>query len=106
MNEQEQNKQVNIELPEDVAQGTYANLAIITHSNSEFFIDFAGMAPGMPKAKVKSRIVMTPEHAKSLLMALQDNIARYESTFGKIRQAEPGNKNFPMSGFGTPTAKA
>ena len=106
MNEQEQNKQVNIELPEEVSQGVYSNLAIITHSQSEFFIDFAGIGPGIPKAKVKSRIIMTPDHAKSLMMALQENVARYESTFGKIRQVEPGNKNFPMNGFGTPTAKA
>ena len=105
MSEQEQNKQMNIELSEDVAQGIYSNLAIITHSHSEFFIDFAGMAPGLPKAEVKSRIIMTPEHAKSLLMALQENVARYEANFGKIRQVEPGNKNFPMN-FGTPTAKA
>lgn len=80
MNKQE----IDIELDEITAQGSYANLAIISHSTSEFVIDFAAMMPGMPKAKVKSRVILTPEHAKRLLMTLQDNITRYESNVGRI----------------------
>ncbi|MCS7027953.1 MAG: DUF3467 domain-containing protein [Bacteroidia bacterium] len=80
---QEQN-QINIELDEERAEGTYANLAIISHSSSEFVIDFIRVMPGLPKAKVKSRIILTPEHAKRLLGALHDNIMKYESTFGEI----------------------
>ncbi|HOF93716.1 MAG TPA: DUF3467 domain-containing protein, partial [Bacteroidales bacterium] len=74
--------QLNIELPEEVAQGTYSNLAIISHSSAEFILDFIRMMPGVPKAKVKSRIILTPEHAKRLLMALQDNVVKYEKQFG------------------------
>ncbi|MCS7075785.1 MAG: DUF3467 domain-containing protein [Bacteroidia bacterium] len=80
---QEQN-QINIELEEEQAEGTYANLAIISHSSSEFVIDFIRVMPGLPKAKVKSRIILTPEHAKRLLSALHDNIMKYESAFGQI----------------------
>ena len=76
--------QLQIELKEEIAEGTYANLAIIAHSTSEFVLDFASMLPAMPKAKVQSRIIMTPEHAKRLMMTLQDNITRYESSMGKI----------------------
>jgi len=70
--------QINIELNEEIAQGTYSNLAVITHSSSEFVIDFVRIMPGIPKAQVKSRIILTPEHAKRLVAALQDNIAKYE----------------------------
>ena len=80
--------QLQIELKEEVAQGTYANLTVISHSTSEFVLDFIRMLPGLPKAQVKSRIVMTPEHAKRLLMALEDNIVKYESNFGKINLPE------------------
>ena len=80
--------QLQIELKEDIAEGTYANLAIIAHSTSEFVLDFVRMMPGVNKAKVKSRIVMTPEHAKRLAMALQDNLMRYEAQFGEIRLPE------------------
>ena len=79
------NNQLQIELKEDVAQGTYANLAVITHSSSEFIVDFVRVMPGMPKASVKSRIVLAPEHAKRLLRALEENIGKYERTFGSIR---------------------
>jgi len=79
---------LNIELPADVADGTYANLAIISHSSAEFIIDFVGIMPGMPKAKVKSRIVMTPNHAKRLLKALAENVSKYEKTFGEISEHE------------------
>lgn len=75
---------LNIELNDDIAQGVYSNLAIISHSPSEFVLDFIRIMPGMPKAQVKSRIILTAEHAKRLLMALQDNIIKYEQHFGEI----------------------
>ncbi len=100
---EKKDNQLNIELSEDVAEGTYSNLAIITHSNTEFVLDFIRVMPGVPKAKVKSRIILTPEHAKRLLHALDDNIAKYESANGKIdAHDEPP---FPMN-FGGPTAQA
>ena len=74
-----ENQKMEIDLGEDVAQGNYINLAIIAHSVSEFIIDFATVLPGVPKAKVKSRVILTPEHAKRLLLSLQENITRYES---------------------------
>ncbi len=83
-NPQEENNQVQIELPEDVAEGIYSNLAVIAHSSSEFVVDFVRVMPGVPKAKVKSRIILTPEHAKRLLFALNDNIQRFESQNGII----------------------
>lgn len=76
--------QIQIELPEDIAQGTYANLAIIAHSSSEFVIDFVRILPGLPKAKVQSRVILTPEHAKRLLYALNENINRFEAQNGSI----------------------
>ena len=82
--------QLQIELKEEIAEGTYANLAIIAHSTSEFVLDFVRMMPGIAKAKVKSRIVMTPEHAKRLALALQDNLLKYEAQFGEIRLPERG----------------
>ena len=87
MNENEKNQsgQLQIELPQDVAQGEYANFAIITHSSSDFVIDFARVLPGVPKAQVKSRVILAPEHAKRLLGALQENIVRYEREFGQIK---------------------
>lgn len=94
------NNQINIELSEEIAEGVYANLAMIAHSNSEFVVDFIRLMPGVPKAKVKSRIVITPEHAKRLLGALQDNIKKYETTFGEIKQTEEMPK-FPMNFGGT-----
>lgn len=75
---------IDIELDSEVAQGHYSNLAIISHSTSEFVIDFAAVLPGIQKAKVRSRIILTPEHAKRLLLSLQDNISRYETNVGKI----------------------
>ena len=84
MESQEQN-QINIELSEEMAEGIYSNLAMIAHSNSEFVIDFIRMMPGVPKAKVKSRIIMTPEHAVRFLQALKDNVDRYQDTFGDIK---------------------
>lgn len=80
---------LDLELDDAVAQGHYSNLAIIAHSTSEFILDFATVLPGVPKAKIKSRIILTPEHAKRLLRSLQDNIVRYESTMGKIEIPTP-----------------
>ncbi|MDD2255484.1 MAG: DUF3467 domain-containing protein [Bacteroidales bacterium] len=93
--------QLNIELSEEVAQGIYSNLAVISHSSSEFILDFIRLMPGVPKAKVKSRIILTPEHAKRLLGALQENVARYENQYGSIKKQSSGN-NFmpPIIGFG------
>ncbi|SFC74191.1 Protein of unknown function [Parapedobacter composti] len=102
MTENKEN-QLNIELAEDIAEGIYSNLAIITHSNTEFVLDFIRVMPGVPKARVKSRIILTPEHAKRLLHALDDNIAKYEAVNGKIDTHE--NPPFPMN-FGGPTAQA
>ncbi|MGP8217373.1 MAG: DUF3467 domain-containing protein [Bacteroidia bacterium] len=94
---------INIELPEEVAEGIYSNLAIITHSNSEFIIDFIRIMPGVPKAKVKSRILLTPQHAKRLLKALKDNMAKFESIHGTVEDTEVNA--IPMN-FGGPTAQA
>ncbi|ODU60807.1 MAG: hypothetical protein ABT12_00715, partial [Paludibacter sp. SCN 51-9] len=83
--DQKNQNQLNIELSPEVAEGIYSNLAIISHSTSEFVLDFIRLMPGTPKANVKSRIILTPEHAKRLLFALQDNIAKFEAQNGKIR---------------------
>jgi len=95
--------QINIELSEEVAEGTYANLAVITHSPAEFVVDFVKVMPGVPKAKVKSRIILTPQHTKRLMFALKENIEKYEATHGPIK-AE-GEMGLPMN-FGGPTAQA
>lgn len=105
MSEQEKNQnQLNIELSEEMAEGVYSNLAIITHSNSEFVIDFIKIMPGTPKAKVKSRVVLTPQHAKRLVKALKDNVAKFESVHGPIKDTEMPNA-LPLN-FGGPTAQA
>lgn len=88
-------KGIEIELSAQVAEGTYSNLAVITHSTSEFVIDFIRVMPGLPKAPVKARIVLTPEHAKRLLSALEENVKRYEMQFGPIRLPEPPKSNLP-----------
>lgn len=95
--------QINIELSEEIAEGIYSNLAIISHSNSEFVVDFIRMMPNVPQAKVKSRIILTPEHAKRLLTALADNINKFEQQFGNIEEKDV--PPFPMN-FNTPTAQA
>ena len=95
--------QLNIELSEDMAEGSYANLAIITHSHAEFVIDFVNVMPGTPKSKVKSRIIFTPQHAKRFMKALIDNIQKYESMNGAIKDLE--DMQLPMN-FGGPTAQA
>jgi hypothetical protein len=84
----QQQGQINIELDEKVAEGIYSNLAIINHSASEFVVDFVTLMPGIPKAKVKSRIVLTPQHAKRFLKALGENIHRYEVAHGEIKDTE------------------
>lgn len=107
MEEKKDNKnQISIELKEEIAQGTYSNLAIITHSSSEFVIDFVRLMPGIPKANVKSRIILTPEHAKRLLIALKDNLAKYESIHGPIKDVEGGSSPHIPLNFGGPTAQA
>ncbi len=103
-NVQNQNQsQLNIELSEEIADGIYSNLAVISHSSSEFVIDYIRIMPNVPKAKVKARIVLTPEHAKRLLRALTDNVKRYEQQFGVIDEHDMGG--IPNMNF-TPTAQA
>ncbi|MEZ4804357.1 MAG: DUF3467 domain-containing protein [Bacteroidia bacterium] len=97
---------LDIELSEEIAEGTYSNLAIITHSQSEFIIDFVRILPGIPKGKVKSRIIMTPQHAKRLLMALGDNMSKFEANFGNVDiEGNDGNPGFPIN-FGGMTGQA
>ena len=102
--EQNPQNQLNIELSEEVAEGIYSNLAIITHSTSEFVVDFIKLMPGVPKAKVKSRIVLTPQHAKRLMKALKDNISKFEQVNGAIKDTEMPNV-LPLN-FGGPAAQA
>ena len=101
----EEKKGLNIELTEAVAEGIYSNLAIINHSPSEFVLDFIKIMPGVPKAKVKSRIVLTPQHAKRLLKALSDNVSKFEGQHGSIKDVDSLNNNIPLS-FSGPTAEA
>jgi len=82
---EQMHQQINVELGEKEAEGIYSNLALISHSPAEFIIDFTRMLPGTPKAKVFARIIMTPQHAKSLLKAMQDNVQKYENQFGEIK---------------------
>jgi hypothetical protein len=98
----QQQGQINIELDEKTAEGIYSNLAIINHSQSEFILDFITIMPGIPKAKVKSRIILTPQHTKRLLAALKENIHRYESVHGEIKESD--QPQIPLN-FG-PTGQA
>jgi Protein of unknown function (DUF3467) len=102
-NNQQPNNQLNIEISEEVAEGSYANLAIITHSHAEFVIDFVNVMPGTPKSKVKSRIIFTPQHAKRFMKAMTENIQRFEAANGKIQDLE--EIQLPMN-FGGPSAQA
>jgi len=95
--------QLNIEITEEIAEGQYANLAIITHSHAEFVIDFVNVMPGTPKSKVKSRIIMTPQHAKRFMKALHENIGRFEDAHGNIQDLE--QVELPLN-FGGPAAQA
>lgn len=104
MENKKQENQVNIELSEEISNGVYSNLAIITHSPSEIIADFIQMMPGVPKGKVRSRVIMTPQNAKRFLEAMQENIQKYEQSFGKI---DTGNTPpMPPMNFGTPTTQA
>jgi hypothetical protein len=102
--EKQNEQQLNIELSEETAEGIYSNMAVITHSHSEFILDFVKIMPGVPKAKVKARIILTPQHAKRLLNALKDNIAKFEDNFGDIDDNNPVDLS-PFN-FGGPTAQA
>lgn len=95
--------QINIEISEEVAEGTYANLAIITHSHAEFVIDFVNVMPGTPKSKVKNRIILTPFHAKRFMKAMIDNIKKFEAVSGTIQDME--SVEIPFN-FGGPTGQA
>jgi hypothetical protein len=99
----QQPNQLNIEISEEIAEGVYANLAIITHSHAEFVVDFVNVMPGTPKSKVKSRIILTPQHAKRFMKALVDNVKRFEAANGAIQDIE--EIQIPMN-FGGPTAQA
>lgn len=103
MTDQQPNNQLNIEISEEVAEGQYANLVIITHSHAEFVMDFVNVMPGTPKSKVKSRLILTPQHAKRFMKALTENIVRFEAANGKIQDLE--EVQLPMT-FGGPTAQA
>lgn len=98
-------QQLDIELPESIAEGLYSNLAIITHSHQEFIMDFVRVMPGMPKARVVSRIVLTPQHAKRLMKAMIDNVKKFEQLHGEIKEGGDGFSGMPMN-FGGPVAKA
>ncbi len=95
--------QLNIEISEEIAEGHYSNLAIITHSHAEFVIDFVNVMPGTPKSKVKSRVILTPQHAKRLMKMLNEYVARFEQLNGKIQDLE--EIQLPLN-FGGPTAQA
>lgn len=103
MEDQATQNQINIEISEEIAEGSYANLAIITHSHAEFVVDFVNVMPGTPKSKVKSRIILTPQHAKRLMKAMIENISKYESANGPIKDLE--EVQLPLN-FGGPTAQA
>ena len=105
MEENNNPNQLNIELPEELAEGMYSNLAVISHSNAEFVMDFIRVMPGIPKAKVKSRIIMTPMHVKRLLIALNENIHKFENAFGEIDINDHQVPHFPST-FGGPTGEA
>ncbi len=102
--EEKKNQKLNIDLDAEIAEGIYSNLAIITHSHAEFIIDFVKMLPGIPKAKVKSRIILTPEHAKRLMKALAENVRKFESIHGTIKETKDGM--IPPFSMGGPAAEA
>ena len=104
MAEKKNQNQISIELSDDIAEGVYSNLAIISHSQSEFVLDFVRMMPNVPKAKVKSRVILTPQHAKRLMKALEDNMKKFEKQFGHIADTDP--PMIPPMSFNTPKAQA
>lgn len=99
-NDPNQGQQINIELGEKEAEGIYSNLAIISHSPAEFVIDFTRILPGVPRARVHSRVIMTPQHARLFLNALEENIAKFERQYGEIQVNAAG----PSFGFQMPDA--
>lgn len=103
MEEKKDQNQMNIEISEEIADGIYSNLAIISHSNQEFVLDFVRMMPNVPKAKVKSRIILSPSHAKRLMKALDENILKYEAQHGPIQE---GGAPMPPINFNIPSAEA
>lgn len=103
MDEKKSQNQMNIEITEEIADGIYSNLAIISHSNQEFVVDFVRMMPNVPKAKVKSRIILSPQHAKRLMKALEDNLKKYEAQHGPINE---GGTSMPPMNFNIPNAEA
>ena len=104
-NQPQQDQQgLSLEIAPEVAKGEYANLALITHSSSDFILDFACALPGMPQPQIKSRVIMAPEHAKRLLQALQGNIYNYEKEFGKINLRDEAERT--IAPFGTPKGEA
>ena len=102
-NQKEQPNQLNIEISEEMSEGAYANLVIITHSHAEFIVDFVNVMPGTPKSKVKSRIILTPTHAKRFMKAMMDNVKKFETVNGTIQDIEA--VELPLN-FGGPTAQA
>ncbi len=102
-NQKEQPNQLNIEISEEMSEGSYANLVIITHSHAEFIVDFVNVMPGTPKSKVKSRIILTPTHAKRFMKAMMDNVKKFETANGTIQDIEA--VELPLN-FGGPTAQA
>lgn len=99
--------QLNIELPETVAEGEFANLAMISHTPEEFVMDFIRIMPNVPKGKVKARVIVTPQHAKRLMRAMVENVQRYEAQYGVINESNGGaGGNLPPMSFNTPTAQA
>jgi len=105
-NKKKEGNQLSIELPEQLADGMYSNLAVITHSPTEFIVDFIQIVPNVPKAKVKSRILLGPQNAKRLLRALADNVKKYESQFGVITEPDAGKQGFPPMSFNSPGGEA
>jgi Protein of unknown function (DUF3467) len=101
--EQQQPNQLNIEISEEISEGEYANLAIITHSHAEFIIDFVNVMPGTPKSKVKSRIILTPFHAKRFMKAMNENVKKFEAANGAIQDMEQAELPFI---YGGPAAQA
>jgi hypothetical protein len=102
--EKNNENQVNIELTEEIALGVYSNLAVITHSHTEIVSDFIQLMPGMPKGKVRSRVIMTPQNAKRFMKAMIENVQKFEQTFGVIDDSDPNQ--IPNMNFGTPTTEA
>ena len=104
MSDNKENKNINIQLDDSIAHGIYSNLVVVNHSPTEFVLDFINVMPGVPKAKVKSRIILTPQHAKRLMKALNENVTKFEVQHGQIKDLDSSN-NVPIN-FGGPTAQA